>query len=150
MRILGIDYGSKRVGLALGDTESCIASPWGVITESDRLTLLSKIHNIVTRDMVETIVVGVPKPLRDTKLVNAQVKEIYMFIDDLKGLGVLVYEVNEAMSSKLAARQVEEGKLIERGRKRGAGALAKRDDLAAANILQTWLDKEAKDKSWTT
>lgn len=141
MRVLGIDYGSKRVGLALGDTESRIASPWGVITESDRLALLARIHDIIARDLVEAIVVGMPKPLKDSKHQNMQVKEVKAFIEDLKGMGLTVHDVNEAMSSKLAARQMEDAHPIERGRQRGAGALEKRDDLAAVNILQTWLDK---------
>lgn len=142
MRVLGIDHGSKRVGLALGDTESRIASAWGVITESDHLALLARIHDVIVRDMVEAIVVGIPRPLKDPSLKNAQVQEIKNFIEDLKGQGLPVYEVSEAMSSKLAARQMEDAHPIERGRKRGAGALEKRDDLAAANILQTWLDRQ--------
>ncbi len=130
MRVLGIDYGSARTGLALGDTESRIASPWGVITEADRLSLIARIHEVVARDLVEAIVVGVPKPLKDTKRKNAQVREIEAFIEDLNGLGLPIHEVNEALSSRLAARQ-----MVERGQS------GKRDDLAAANILQTWLDR---------
>ncbi len=142
MRILGIDYGDARVGLALGDTESRIASPWGTITESDQLTLLAKIHDIVQRDLVDEIVIGVPHPLQDSGHVNAQVKHTRQFIEALEKLGKKVHEESEALSSKLAARQMEASKPIERGRKRGAGALEKRDDLAAAAILQSWLDRK--------
>jgi putative Holliday junction resolvase len=142
MRILGIDYGDARVGLALGDTDSRIASPWGVITESDQLTVLSKIHDIIQRDFVDEIVVGIPRPLKDSKHENAQVKHVRNFIEALKKLGKVVHEENESLSSKLAARQLESSKPVERGRKRGAGALEKRDDLAAAAILQTWLDRK--------
>jgi len=141
MRILGIDYGSKRVGLALGDTDSRIASPWGVITWDDKLTLIARIHDVIRRDLVEAIVIGIPRPLKDASLKNEQVQEIKTFIEELNGLGVPIHEVSEAMSSKLAARQMEESHPVERGRQRGAGALEKRDDLAAANILQTWLDR---------
>ena len=146
MRILGIDHGSKRVGLALGDTESRIASPWGVITWDDKLTLLARIHDVIRRDLVEAIVIGIPRPLKDASLKNEQVTEIRAFIEELKGLGIPVHEVSEAMSSKLAARQMEDAHPVERGRQRGAGALEKRDDLAAANILQTWLDKKMPDE----
>lgn len=142
MRILGIDYGSKRVGLALGDTDSRVASPWGVITEPDHLALLARIHDVIVRDLVEEIVVGIPRPLKDSSFKNVQVQEIQKFIEDLKGQGLPIHEVSEAMSSKLAARQMEDAHPVERGRKRGAGALEKRDDLAAANILQTWLDRQ--------
>ena len=142
MRALGIDHGSKRVGLALGDTESRVASPWGVITEPDPLALLARIHDVIARDMVEAIVVGIPKSLKDHAHQNAQTHEIKKFIEAIKGLGLPVHEVSEVMSSKLAATQMEDAHPVERGRKRGAGALEKRDDLAAANILQTWLDRQ--------
>lgn len=131
MRVLGIDYGAKRVGIALGDTESNIASPWGVVSEPDRLALIARIHDIVARDLVEEIVVGIPRPLKNAKLANKQVKETRRFIADLERLGLPVHEVSEAMSSKLAATQALE-----------MGERDKRDDLAAANILQTWLDRK--------
>lgn len=131
MRILGIDYGEKRVGLAMGDTESRIASPWGSLTNEGSLALLAKIHEIVQRDLVEQIVIGVPRPLKDSSLENEQVKAIRYFIEELKRLGVLIHEQDEALTSRLAARQAAE-----------MGEREKRDDLAAANILQTWLDKQ--------
>jgi putative holliday junction resolvase len=142
MRILGIDYGSKRVGLALGDTDSRIASPWGVITESDELALLARVHDVIQRDLVEEIVIGVPRPLRDASLENEQVQQTKTFIESVKRFGLPVHEVNEALSSQLAKKHVEEAHPLERGRKRGAGVLDKRDDLAASAILQTWLDKK--------
>jgi putative Holliday junction resolvase len=131
MRIMGIDYGSKRVGIALGDTESRIASPWKVLPNEGALALLDAVNEIVKRDLVEAFVVGVPEPLRDTGLVNKQVKETQDFISGLKRLGLPVNEVSEVLSSRLAARQAAE-----------AGDREKRDDLAAAAILQTWLDRE--------
>lgn len=130
MRVLGIDYGSKRVGLALGDTESRIAGPWDVIPNEGFDELNDRIGTIVDRDDVERIVVGVPKPLRDRELENRQVEEILEFVEVLKAIGVPVETVDEALSSKVAAVQAAE-----------AGMREKRDDLAAAAILQTWLDQ---------
>ncbi len=130
MRILGIDYGSKRVGIALGDTGSKIATPWSVLPNEGALPLLAKIHEIAEHDQVEEIVVGIPHPLKDSSLENEQVREINKFILGLKGLNLPIHEIDEAMSSKLAARQVT-----------AAGGRGKRDDLAAAAILQTWLDR---------
>jgi len=136
MRILGIDYGSKRVGLALGDTASRLASPCGVITWDDRLTLISKIHDVCARDLVEAVVVGVPQPLHDQSADSEQTKEVRSFIVELKALGLPIYEESEVLTSQLAARQV-----------RDAGEKGKRDDLAAAAILQTWLDRRGSDSS---
>jgi putative Holliday junction resolvase len=131
MRVLGIDYGEKHVGLALGDTESNVASPWGTLTNEGALSLLAKIHEIVTRDLVEEIVVGIPRPLRDSSLENDQVREVRKFIEGLHGQGIPVHEEDETMSSKLAERQATE-----------MGEKEKRDDLAAAAVLQTWLDRK--------
>lgn len=130
MRVLGIDYGSKHVGVALGDTEAKIASPWTVFTGDSRLDVLRKIHEIAARERVETIVVGVPRPLGDRDLENEQVMEIRAFIKDLGAQGIPVVEEDEVLSSRLAASQM-----------RDRGEKGKRDDLAAATILQSWLDR---------
>ncbi len=130
MRILGIDYGEKRVGLALGDTDSRIATPWAVLPNEGTLPLLAKIHEIVTRDLVEEIVIGVPRPLKDQASENQQVRAVREFAEQLKGLGLPIHEENEVLTSRLAAQQAAQ-----------AGERDKRDDLAAANILQTWLDR---------
>ncbi|HWR00164.1 MAG TPA: Holliday junction resolvase RuvX [Candidatus Methylomirabilis sp.] len=130
MRALGIDYGSKRVGVALGDTDSKVASPWGVIPNEGALALVARIKEIVDRDEVKTIIVGIPRPLRDTSAENEQVRAVRTFIESLKGLGVEVVEADETLTSQLAARQALE-----------AGEREKRDDLAAAAILQGWLDQ---------
>ncbi len=132
MRVLGIDYGSKRVGVALGDTESRIASPWSIIEVDSRLEVLRRIMDFVKNEGAEKIVVGVPRPLGDQKFENEQVKEVRLFIKDLEAQGIPVEEADETLSSKLAA-----GQMIERGEK------GKRDDLAAAAILQSWLDGHA-------
>ena len=129
MRVLGIDYGEKNVGIALGDTESKIATPWGVLPNEGSLPLLSRLHDIVARDLVEAIVVGIPRPLRDSRLENDQVREVRKFMAGLEGLGVKIHEEDEALTSKIAARQAQE-----------MGEKEKRDDLAAAAILQSWLD----------
>lgn len=132
MRVLGIDYGSKRIGLALGDTDSRIATAWSVIPNEGSLAILARLHEIVERDRVEAVVIGVPKALRNPNEENDQLQDVRAFIASLGSLGVTIHEENEAMSSGLAARQVQE-----------AGEKGKRDDLAAANILQSWLDRHA-------
>lgn len=130
MRILGIDYGAKRVGLALGDTESKIATPWSVVPNEGALALLAKLQAVITEEQVKGVVIGIPRPLRSPNMENDQVREVRKFIEGLSGLGVDVHEEDETMSSGLAARQMQE-----------MGEKGKRDDLAAAVILQTWLDR---------
>ena len=93
------------------------------------LALVARLKDIVDRDQVTTVVVGIPRPLRDTSAENEQVRAVRSFIESLKGLGVEVVEADETLTSRLAAKQALE-----------AGEREKRDDLAAAAILQTWLD----------
>lgn len=130
MRALGIDYGSKRIGVALGDTESRIASPWEVVEFESREEALARIREIAALEDAKLIVVGIPRPLKDTALKNEQVEEIRNFIEDLKSAGLEVEEEDETLTSRLAAVQV-----------RDRGERGKRDDLAAAAILQAWLDR---------
>jgi len=75
----------------------------------------------------------VPQPLRDRTRETDQAKEIRSFIEDLKAQGVPIVEADESLSSKLAASQMRE-----------RGESGKRDDLAAAAILQSWLDSSGR------
>lgn len=131
MRVLGLDYGSKRIGVALGDTETKIASPWAVIESSDRLDVLRRIHELVKSEAIDRLVVGVPYALKDRSATNDQAEEVRTFVADLTAQGLAVEEMDETLTSRMAAAQMQE-----RGEK------GKRDDLAAAVILQSWLDKK--------
>ena len=129
MRILGLDYGSARIGVALGDDVTRVATPWNVIVNEDIEDVLLRLHELTARESVEKIVVGIPRPLSDQQRETDQAKEIKTFIGKLKMDGFDVLEQNETLSSKVAADQVKE-----------MGGRGKRDDLAAAAILQSYLD----------
>ncbi len=129
MRILGLDYGSARIGVALGDDVTRVATPWNVIVNEDMEDVLLRLHELTAREGVERIVVGIPRPLADQQRETDQAKEIKTFIGKLKMDGFDVLEQNETLSSKVAADQVKE-----------MGGRGKRDDLAAAAILQSYLD----------
>lgn len=129
MRLLCLDYGSARIGVALGDDVTKVASPWSVIPNKNMEDVLLQIHELVALEAVERIVVGLPRPLADQTRETAQAKEIRQFIGRLRADGLDVVEQNETLSSKVAADQVKE-----------MGGHGKRDDLAAAAILQSFLD----------
>lgn len=132
MRVLGIDYGARRTGIALGDTEAKIASPWRVIEVKDVTGLIQEIKTIVEQEQIGQIVVGVPRPFRGRDEDNQQVLEVKDFIKELGVLSVPIHEEDEVLSSGLASQHMRE-----RGEK------GKRDDLAAAVILQSFLDRHA-------
>lgn len=130
MRILGIDYGARHIGLALGDTETRLASPWAVLSYDSRADAMRRIKKLVETEKVEKIVVGMPYPFVGPSRETEQTKLVRGFMDDLRALGLAPEEADERLSSQLAIRYMHE-----RGEK------GKRDDLAATAILQTWLDK---------
>lgn len=129
MRVLGIDYGSARVGVAIGDTDSCIASPWSVLQNKDGDRLISDIKALIQAESIEKVIVGVPHVLHDTSVETKQARSILDVVERWKGAGIEVETIDESLTSRIAARQ-----MIERGER------GKRDDLAAAAILQGWLD----------
>jgi putative Holliday junction resolvase len=132
MRVLGIDFGAARMGLAVGDTESRIASPWDV-WQGETLKepgVFEALRSLCQTEHLERLIVGVPRPLADRERVTPQMETIRAFIERLRAAGFDVAEEDETWSSVTAARQVRE-----------RGERGKRDDLAAAAMLQGYLDR---------
>lgn len=133
MRYLGIDYGTARVGLALGDDGSGVAAPWKVLTHGTGDLLVQLLARTVQEEGVDAVVLGYPTTLRGAQAHMAHM--IDEFAADLRdAMDVPLYLEDERMSSKLADRS------------RMAGASASRDALAAAAILQNYLDRAKRDK----
>lgn len=99
MRYLGIDFGSKRVGVAISDPTKTFATPLSVLrNDSD---LISEIKNICEKNKIEAIVVGESKDfhLKD----NYIMKEISPFVENLKSsLKLPVYMHPEFLTSREA------------------------------------------------
>lgn len=129
MRLLGIDYGAKRIGVALGDTETRIASPWRVLENTGTSDAVAELTRIMAAEGAAEVVVGMPATLSGEERGQADVTRA--FIKALRDGGVIVHEADERLSSKLADTHAADA-----GRRRGP-----RDDLAAAAILQTWLEQ---------
>lgn len=135
MRLLGVDYGRGRIGLALGDTESRLATPLEVLQASggSLLVLVGRLVEVAAKEGITELVMGVPFPLNDQARETAQAKEIRQVIGACREAGLVVHEENETWSTRLAERQAHEGE------RRGPA-----DDLAAAAILQSYLDRIAR------
>ncbi len=126
MRVLGIDYGARKVGIAIGDTESRIASPWTVLENEGHGEVIKQVRLVLEREGVERVVVGVPRPLQDASKENQQVVEIRRFIQDLRANGIPVDEADETLSSAQARHYLSKGE--------------KDDAVAASVMLQGFLD----------
>ena len=82
MNYLGIDYGGKRVGLATGDDETKIASPFLILENRGQNFLLGEIKKICEQEGVGKIVVGLPLTMIGEE--GGQATEVLRFVDFLK------------------------------------------------------------------
>ncbi len=134
MRVLGVDLGSKRVGLALSDSGRVVASPHSVLLRSkSRRQDHQAIAELVREWEVGSIVVGLPLSLDGSvgKAAKAAIAEA-------KALGVVTgvpVETYDERLTTVSAQQVlrEQGVTARKGRD-------KVDMVAAAVLLQAWLD----------
>ncbi len=137
MRVLGIDYGRRRIGLAVTDPTETIASPLDTLQrrvgKRPPFTRLSEI----ARDFdVEVLVVGLPLDLQGHETPWCQ--EVRDFGDALaRRLEIPVRYVDERMTSVQAQRAVRSVGLGKKERERKERI----DAAAAALILQAWLDR---------
>ncbi|MBT8199466.1 MAG: Holliday junction resolvase RuvX [Acidimicrobiia bacterium] len=131
-RLMGIDYGTKRVGIALSDPTHLIASPLMVC---DRETAIDVIAGAVRAHDVESIVIGMPTSLSGEDGPSAAAARAFASeVANTTGLAVEVED--ERFTSVLAERS-----MIESGTKR-SDRRKSLDGVAAALILQSYLDRQ--------
>lgn len=128
MNLLGIDYGSKRVGLALGSSESKLASPLDTLPNND--TLIARLKDIIAKESIGKVVVGLPRGLegQDTQQTHMVAEFIRRLHSDLQ---LPIETIDEALTSEAAIEKL--GPNAEK---------ADIDKTAAAIILQDYLDDE--------
>lgn len=129
-RILAIDYGQKRIGLAISDEMGLTAQPLRTLARTNRRNDIRRLREIARQHGVRLIVVGHPVHLDGTE--SEMAAEAARFAARLrKELGLPVELADERLSS-WEAQQV----LTETGKKRSSNAV---DDVAAAVILRDYL-----------
>jgi putative Holliday junction resolvase len=132
-RILGIDYGSKRIGIAVSDPLNIIARGVTVIPNSP--AKIGEIKRIAVEFGVEKIVVGVPINLKGRK--DAMAEEVEEFIRLLASeLNVEIVRQDERFTSRIA-RQTLLDMNVGKMKRRVKGRI---DEMASALILQGYLD----------
>jgi putative Holliday junction resolvase len=142
MKYLGIDYGTKKIGLALSDDRGMIASPKTILRNEQGI--VQTIAELCQKEGIEEIVVGESVQLDGTH--NALMNDIETFIAKLENQTSLPIHLEKEWMSSVAARGHLYGKgNIANERWTGKGNQKKReaiDDNAAAVILQRYLDKQ--------
>jgi putative Holliday junction resolvase len=134
MRVLAVDPGSKRVGLAVSDPTGTIAQPLTTVDAEPRATLAGRLAGIAREQDATRIVVGLPRRLDGSH--GPEAKAARELGDDLrKASGLPVELVDERLTTALAERSmISTG--VRRARRR-----ATIDQVAAALLLQSHLDK---------
>ena len=142
MRYLGIDLGSKTIGLALSDETLTIASSYKTIhfDNEDYQSTINEIKNIVEENNINKIVMGLPKNMNNSLGERAQITlEYKKLLED--NLNIKVIMIDERLTSVISNSILIEADMSRKKRKK------KVDSIAAQIILQDYLDKERNDNS---
>jgi putative Holliday junction resolvase len=132
-RILGLDYGEKRVGVALSDPLKIIASPYKVLRNINIEKLKDELKQLINKKSVESIVIGLPIGLNGKDTI--QTTKVREFRSQISDLNVNIYFEDERFSSVIAIKSMKIEK-IKTGHNKELI-----DKRAAAIILQHFLDK---------
>ena len=133
-RVLGIDYGDSRIGLAISDPLKIIASPFKTIRNEGNKKCLQVFQSLIKEKDVEAIVVGLPIGLKGQETV--QTKKVREFVNLLYALKLPIHLEDERLSSVSAEKSMIQQN-IKTGHNKGLI-----DQRAAAIILQQFLDKQ--------
>ena len=124
MKVLALDYGSARTGVAVSDPTGTLARPLGVVENASAPAGLKRLAELAEREGVEQIVVGLPVTLRGEH--GAQAQETEEFVSALRAVTeVPIESFDERFTTKLAEAQPSD---------------APADAVAAAHLLSAYLE----------
>ena len=135
---MSIDYGDKRVGIALSDPMHMIAYPYSVINQINQQSLINELFKIIDEKEIEKIIIGLPISMSGSY--SEQTKKVISFKDILakqlinEKKDIEIDTIDERLSS-VSAKNI----MIQQGIKTGYNK-GKIDELSAAIILQEYLD----------
>ncbi len=141
MRALGLDFGTKTIGISISDNTKMIASSFKVLRyESDYLPLIKEIESIIKEQNVDEVILGYPINMDST--IGKRAEETLIFKDKLEEyLNINIILEDERLTTKEATKILIEADLSRKKRKKVV------DKLAASFILQSYLDRRANEKN---
>jgi putative holliday junction resolvase len=147
--ILGLDYGERRIGVALSDSGKTLAAGLMTIDCKAARDPLDVLAGVIREEMVEAIVVGYPLRTDGKTVPGGKTEAVDAFIGKLEErFGLPVFREDEAFTSSLAkdSLRARPGKKKRGGRGRRSGGLdqAAIDRVAACYILQDFLDNRGR------
>ena len=125
MKVMALDYGSARTGVAVSDPTGTVARPLGVVERAGTDQGLAELARLVREEEAGRVVVGLPLTLRGTR--GEQAAETERFVETLRGVVDVPVELyDERFTTDLAQRTTSS---------------APEDALAAAHLLSGWLER---------
>ena len=140
MRYLGLDLGSRTLGVSVSDKMGFIASGLTIIRHQEEYDrLINEVEKLVNEYEIEAIVLGYPKNMNGT--IGPKGELSLSFKEELeKKLNIPVYLQDERLTTKSATDMLIEGNVSRKKRKEVI------DSVAATIILQTYLDRRDKNE----
>lgn len=140
MRYLGLDLGSKTLGMALSDKTGTIASSYKIIRHNEKYDQLEdNVCQVVKDENIEAIVLGFPKNMNNT--IGPKGELSIRFKEKLESkLNIPIYLQDERLTTKQAENVLITNNTSRKKRKKVI------DSLAATIILQSFLDKKGREK----
>jgi putative Holliday junction resolvase len=132
--VLALDYGDKRVGLALASLTAKIASPYTTLINDSNF--YNNLKKIIEKESITAIIVGYPRGL-DGQITD-QTKKVDNFIESLKLFRVKIISQDETLTSIKAENELQ-------SRKKGFNKVEV-DALAACYILEDWLNSLSNER----
>jgi len=141
VRVIGLDLGTKRIGVAVSDRGGSVASPLVVIQRAkSRRADHAEIARIVREEEADAVVVGLPLNMDGSR--GPAARSAQSEADSLvEVVGVPVHLHDERLTTVTAERSLKEANLDAKQRRLVV------DKVAAAILLQSWLDSRQGDKS---
>ncbi|MDR1244149.1 MAG: Holliday junction resolvase RuvX [Endomicrobium sp.] len=137
-RIMGIDYGLKRIGIAMTDILQVVSSPFDIIESVSLKKDAAEIVNIAKNNDVSCIVIGLPINMNGTEgEIAMSVRKVVEEIKIISDIGVAT--VDERLTTSQAERMLICEANMSRQKRKGL-----KDKIAASLILQTYLDMRCK------
>jgi len=134
-RLLGLDHGKNHIGLALSDPSGLLASPYLVINYLSKKELLTQLSDIIAKEQVNGLVIGLPLNKDGRK--GKAAEEIEKFADFINhNLKLPVYLIDERFTSQQANVILNSSKMNLQKKKELT------HKLSAALILQSYLDRQ--------
>jgi putative pre-16S rRNA nuclease len=125
VKVMALDYGSARTGVAVSDPTGTLARPFGIVERAATDGGLAEVARLVREEDVERVVVGLPLTLRGVR--GEQAAETERFVEALRGvLDVPVELYDERFTTDLAQQTAGDAPV---------------DALAAAHLLSGWLER---------